>query len=537
MNVESDLKMLTMQLGEDGIESLIRSLFAGLGVFDYYEGNIKTIYLDDSIKVTLGYSADIPVKSDLAGIDYYVHPDDMDIIRKDMQSPRDIGKIYNIDLRILSADSGYHWFNVRAVLKKAENGHEIWNGVYTDIADKKEAELRLSRRCQSANGAYGILEYSRESGFKTLYVTEDIAEISGFKASEEEISYIGIFSRIHPYDRSNMRAEFKKAIRNSGKIQSVFRLKRAKGGFIWVKPNLSLSYGNHGKTLIFGTLTDIDNLVKARMEAESEHKRIRSAIKQSNITIFDWNHKTGEYYISDGFKAYAIAEAAENYILRNQADTSFVHPDDLHMLDELYDKSLKGESHGASTVRMKMTDGSFRWTTINCYFTQDYSGALLRRIATLIDVDKERRSEEEMQMTVRRLKGVIDDTNIQYWEYDIINDVAYIGDILRKVYSLPEVMENFPESLIEAGIVPDDYLAGFRKLHIILKNGALFSEHKLPMNSPGGTVRWKHIHYRTIFSSESAPSRAIGTAIDITDQVTAENKLKEFKRAQKAKQN
>ena len=153
-----------------------------------------------------------------------------------------------------------------------------------------------------------------------------------------------------------------------------------------------------------------------------------------------------------------------------------------------------------------------------------------------MDVDHERSLEHEMQLNLRRLETVIEDTNAQYWEYDIINETADIGEIVRKVYSLPPTMENFPNSLIATGIVPPEYEAEFRKIHIVLKNGALFSELKLPMNSPGGTVRWKHIRYRTIFNSESKPSRAIGTAIDITDQVTAEMKLKQYKKMNKAQQ-
>lgn len=105
MSIERDSKKLLELLGEEGIANLISSLASGYGIFDYYEGVAKTVYLSSAIKETLGFSKDIPVKSSIAGVEYYVHPEDMQLIRKDMEErPRDLGDIYDIDLRLLSGD-------------------------------------------------------------------------------------------------------------------------------------------------------------------------------------------------------------------------------------------------------------------------------------------------------------------------------------------------------------------------------------------------------------------------------------------------
>ena len=145
MSIERDSEKISELLGENGISNLISSLSSGFGIFDCYEGLAKTVYLSSAIKETLGFTKDIPVKSSIAGVDYYVHPDDMKVVRKDMERPRDVGEIYDVDLRLLSGDGSYHWFNIRVVLAKIEDGHEIWNGVYTDIDAQKENELRLNR--------------------------------------------------------------------------------------------------------------------------------------------------------------------------------------------------------------------------------------------------------------------------------------------------------------------------------------------------------------------------------------------------------
>lgn len=389
---------------------------------------------------------------------------------------------------------------------------------------------------QTINGAYAIVEYDKTSGFKIMFTTEDITKTTGeVKAGPTRQPEEDIFELAHPKDRAQIKAAFDEAIERGTTIQSIFRIKRPTGNYIWIKPNLSVAECDNGKKVIYGTFTNIDELVKTHLEVDAERERLRTVIEQSNIAVFDWDHVTNKYYMSDSFKNYALYKAVDNFILHGQGDPSIVHHDDIRLLEEFFAKSLKGEPYAATTVRCKMTDGSYRWTTLSGFFTRDKDNNPLRSIGTLTDVDDERQLEHEMQMNLRRLETVIEDTNAQYWEYDIINDTAYIGEIVRKVYSLPEVMENYPESLIKTGIIPDEYIPDFRKLHIILKNGALFGEVKLPMNSPGGTVRWKHVRYRTIFNSESKPSRAIGTAIDITDTVNAENKLKLFKKAHRSK--
>lgn len=537
MSIERDSKKIAELLGEDGLANLVSSLAAGFGIFDYFEGEAKTVYLSSAIKDLLGFTKDIPVKSSVAGFDYYVHPDDMRFIRRDMEErPRGLGEIYDIDVRLLAGNGLYHWFNVRAVLAKIENGHEIWNGIYTDIAARKESELGLTRMYQTINGAYAIVEYDQRSGYKVLFTTEDLSRASeNTLAGPDEKAAGDIFLRAHPNDMAAMREVFDEAIKTGKRIEKLFRMKRPSGEYLWVKPNLNVAEGEAGKTLIYGTFTNITELVKTHLQVEEERERLRSLIEQSNIAVLDWDHKTGRHYLSDGLKAYSFYAVAEGLISKQSSDISVVHPDDRPLLEEFLTKIRSNEPEAACTLRAKMTDGSYRWTQISGSIKRDESGALLRSIGTFIDMDDERCLEAEMQMNLRRLETVIEDTNAQYWEYDIISDVAYIGDIVRKAYTLPPVMENYPESLIKTGIIPDDYIADYRKLHINLKNGALFGEVKLPMNSPGGTVRWKHIRYRTIFNADSKPSRAIGTAIDITAQVAAETKLKIFKRAQKQK--
>ena len=537
MSIEQDSKMLGEMLGENGIANLISSLSSGFGIFDCFENKVKTIYLSGSVKEILGFLNDAPINSSEAGVEYYIHPDDMLVLKKDMERERDIGEISDVDLRLLTRGGGYHWFNFRVVLVKIIDGHEIWNGVCNDIDSRKKNELHLNRIYKTMSETYAIIEYKTETGFQILFTSEDIAKIDPKdNKSLIEQQTRDLFCRIHPDDQQKLREALQRAVESNENVSTIFRIKMANGKYRWVKPNLTVESGTKDSKIIYGTFADIDELVRSNLEIEAERERLRTVIEQANIAVFDWNHINGDIYMSDSFRKYALAGAAEMFIKTNQGDPSIVHPDDLPLLEEFWSKSLKGEPFVSTTIRAKMLDGSYRWTQLSGYFTHDINGNTVRSIGTLVDVDHERSLEHEMQLNLRRLETVIEDTNAQYWEYDIINETADIGEIVRKVYSLPPTMENFPNSLIATGIVPPEYEAEFRKIHIVLKNGALFSELKLPMNSPGGTVRWKHIRYRTIFNSESKPSRAIGTAIDIADQVTAEMKLKQYKKMNKAQQ-
>ena len=77
MSIERDSKKFSELFGEGGIANLIGSLACGFGIFDYCDGTAKTIYLSSAIKEILGFSKDIPVKSSVSGLDYYIHPEDI----------------------------------------------------------------------------------------------------------------------------------------------------------------------------------------------------------------------------------------------------------------------------------------------------------------------------------------------------------------------------------------------------------------------------------------------------------------------------
>lgn len=390
----------------------------------------------------------------------------------------------------------------------------------------------------SLSSGTGILDYF--DGFaKTQYVSDTIKEALGLPKHLPLKS--GVDYYVHPDDMRSFRSELEK---NAGKLGESFdiklRLLCADGEYLAFDVHAVLARIENGHELWFVAFRSAPCVHTAAgglcITAKTLDERIHSAISRSTLSVFDYDHESGRAYISPGFKKFELCNAAQEYILSGKGSPDVVHSEELSKLEDFFSKKSAEDSSAAVTLRCKMTDGSYRWTKLVGIFAGADDGTPLRTIISLTDVDKEMRIEQELQMSLRHLNTVIEDTNAQYWEYDLLNDTAYMGEMLRKVFSLPEIMENFPESLLKTGIIPEEYFADFRKLHILLKNGALFSEAKLPMNSRGGTPRWKHLRYRTVFDSEGRPFRAIGTAIDITETVNAENKLKQFKKAQKAAQ-
>lgn len=159
-----------------------------------------------------------------------------------------------------------------------------------------------------------------------------------------------------------------------------------------------------------------------------------------------------------------------------------------------------------------------------CYqLAQGYCGCVLT------DVTAEREVQRKLQMEQDSFLAVFDSTGLDHWVYDIRNDRAYQSDSSQRVLGVPPIMENYPQSFLDANLILPKYWNVYLDIYKRVRQGEPEVTGEYQIWIPDDEFpHWERLIYKTIFDEQGKPVKAIGTAIDISAQKHLEERFEDF---------
>ena len=134
--------------------------------------------------------------------------------------------------------------------------------------------------------------------------------------------------------------------------------------------------------------------------------------------------------------------------------------------------------------------------------------------AMIRNVTREKRQFEELAESEKRFRFASEQANVYAWEYSI--DTREMRPCFRcmRDLGLPPVVRNYPEPVIENGIIPADFAEMYRDWHRQLADGIGELEAVIPLTV--GRVPF-HVRYTTEFDENGRPLKAYGSATLVVD--------------------
>ncbi len=124
----------------------------------------------------------------------HVHPADVEAVRASWWRATSAGSEYHAEHRARRFDGVHRWHSTRAQPLRDRHGRDLWIGTATDVEDRKQLELSLSRSEREATQSLTLLENigaAMPVGFKlvdrelrVLRINERLAEVSGRSVAE-----------------------------------------------------------------------------------------------------------------------------------------------------------------------------------------------------------------------------------------------------------------------------------------------------------------------------------------------------------------
>lgn len=145
-----------------------------------------------------------------------------------------------------------------------------------------------------------------------------------------------------------------------------------------------------------GIYRDITDKKKAVQSIASEETARTLNALGSSESLWDWNLRTGELFLSPRWKEM-LGYAEVDLGATPEAWFSLVHPADLAMLRGKIQQHLKGQiDYLEAEYRARHKNGEYRWMLTRGLATRDVSGEATRMVGLQSDIQEQKESDEQL---------------------------------------------------------------------------------------------------------------------------------------------
>jgi PAS domain S-box-containing protein len=235
-----------------------------------------------------------------------------------------------------------------------------------------------------------------------LWWNENISRVFGYK--EEEISSKTDFwhDNIHPADAERVIGGLRKSIDSGQNFWAAeYRFRHGNGSYVYVLDRGYVERDEDGTAIrMIGAMLNISKRKWAEIELLESKERLTLAQQIANIGSFDWHFQTEKIVTSRQLEQ--IYGAAENFNNDFNYWLKFVHPDDVAVVNEDFQKALKiGEL--SNSFRIITTEHGLRWIQGHMKVFYDEIGEPSRIIGVNRDITEQKRAEAELQKSQEQL--------------------------------------------------------------------------------------------------------------------------------------
>jgi PAS domain S-box-containing protein len=153
---------------------------------------------------------------------------------------------------------------------------------------------------------------------------------------------------------------------------------------------------------------DITKRKQAEEALRKSERRYELATAAARVGVWEWDLKTGEFYLDPNIKA--ILGYQDNEIPNDlNIWSGYVHPDDRQQVMEAAQAHLEGRTpEYVFEHRMLHKDGSIRWIFVRGKAIRDANGTVLRMVGTDTDITEGKIVENTLRESEKRFRELTD---------------------------------------------------------------------------------------------------------------------------------
>ncbi len=260
---------MAIDLSIENFGSMIDNIIAGICFFEYEDGDMRPIYINEGFFRMLGYSRVQGMKF-LDKVELSIIPDDLPTYR---QAIRDVLKddgVVDTEFRTVTGSGNLRWLHVRGNLYAREGRKYTIVSVIEDVTERKNVEEELQRQAErlhilSEAEGEKIIDYNAKTDVMIIRTNDEY----GMAQDEIHSRYMQRFNAamIYKEDVAYYKAVLESLLKSPKHDTIEFRIKRFDDDYTWYQANLTSLLGAEGYvTRIVGRMINIHDKKLKEME-------------------------------------------------------------------------------------------------------------------------------------------------------------------------------------------------------------------------------------------------------------------------------
>ncbi len=260
---------MAIELTMENFNSMIDNVITGICFFNYEDGELTPIFINEGFFRMLGYSRVQGMKF-LEKVELSIIPEDIPIYRQGIRDVLKDDGVVDVEFRTVTGSGNLRWLHVRGNLYAREGKTYTIVTIIEDVTERKNVEEELQRQAErlhilSEAEGEKILDYNAKTDVMVMRSNDEY----GLAKDEIHSRYMERFdaSTIYKEDVAYYKAVLESLLRSPKHDTIEFRIKRFDDDFNWYQANLTSLLGPEGYvTRIVGRMININDKKLKEME-------------------------------------------------------------------------------------------------------------------------------------------------------------------------------------------------------------------------------------------------------------------------------
>lgn len=431
------------------------------------------------------------------------------------------------------------------IKNKAKNGDEYWEStniipfynskgevyqymaIKTEITQKKQAEDEVKKLGVIAQKTLNAVITTDAKGVAT-WANEGFERITGYKVEELIGMKPGELLQGENSDPKTVEA-MRKAIKNGEPFNGeIYNYSKSGKGY-WLSVNITPLKDDHGTLTGFIAIeSDITEKKVFEEELRISEERWKYALSGGHDGIWDWDIAKNELFVSETWQemfGYTDPDKQPQF----PSLWEFIHPEDRKQAKKTFNNYVEGkEDNYQNEYRILCSDGTYKFILDRGKIieSEEENGKTKRRfIGTHTDITPLKEAEVKAQMSELIIKS--SPTLLIRWTPNFKLNVEYISENIS-VYGYNSQEWITKNVAFTHFVHPDDVKPVTRKVLQSFRDKTDRVQLRFRLRDNDGAYHWIDSDNKIVWNgSEERASFFQGVLTDITDQIDAEEKLRD----------